>query len=571
LVEALLFERLATWSSERPPAHRGADKQLDWQMGKGSYTCSGRVGAFGRVRLVPGSLRKLVQGGPRPTSWQEVLNDGPCYAEVRSLVADELANTVRLCSWNLEHLPALRGNRRELSYEQLEGALHEGHPYHPCFKPRTGFSLADHVAYGPEAGNAFNVQWLAVHRSSLAQRLPTTEPDFYRSALGGDAWSQLERGRERAAAPASAYGLLPVHPWQWRQLAGSPAIAATLARRELVVLGAEAGRYRATQSLRTLLPVAEPLRPHLKLPLAVRVSSSLRTLQAETVRAAPALSQWLTSLIAADPFFEQVAGALVLREYASAVYLPPHSDLQGHLAAIWREPIAVQLRPGESALPFNALFCEEHDGRPLIEAWLAEHGVVSWVERLLRATLLPLWRLLAHHGIALEAHAQNLILVHRAGVPERLALRDFHDSLEYVPSFLREPAKVPDFADIDERFRGAPPGRYYAMASVVGLRELFIDCVMVFNLCELSWLLERQYGFTEFEFWRIARGVLADYGRSAWNDAEREKRLRLHAPYVNAESLFTTRLRAPADTLLQHMVPNALYEVSEREVHARHQ
>jgi len=572
-VEALLFERLATWSSERHRAYGSADEELGWQLGTSRYICRGRVGAFGRVRLVPGSVRKLTAGRPRPTSWQEVLSEVPCDAEARSAIGDELENTVRLCRWNLSHVPALRGNRRELSYEQLEGALHEGHPYHPCFKARTGFSLADHAAYGPEAGNAFELQWLAVRRSSLAESLPATEADFYRSALGADAWSELERGRERAAAPAAAYGLLPVHPWQWRQLSSSPALTAARVRGELVELAVAAGRYRSTQSLRTLLPAGEPRRPHLKLPLAVRVSSSLRTLQPETVRAAPALSRWLKALVATDPFFEQVAEALVLSEYASSAYLPPDTapELEGQLAAIWREPITAQLRPGESALPFNALFCEEHDGRPLIEAWLARHGVVAWIERLLRATLLPLWRLLAHHGVALEAHAQNLVLVHRGGMPTRIALRDFHDSLEYAPSFLREPGRAPDFAAIDERFRDAKPGRYYAVESVVGLRELFVDCVLVFNLCELSWLLERHYGFTELEFWRIARAVVADYGRSSWNDAEREGRLRLGSAFVNVESLFEARLRSPADALLQHPVPNALHEAGEREVHAYHQ
>jgi 3,4-dihydroxybenzoyl-citryl-spermidine/N-citryl-spermidine--spermidine ligase len=573
LTEALLFERLATWSSEQHPPHRAVDKELGWQLGAGAYTCAGRVGAFGRVRVVPGSVRKLAQGAARATSWQEVLSDVPCDSATREAIADELANTARLCSWNLAHLPSLRESRRHLSYEQLESALHEGHPYHPCFKARTGFSLDDHAAYGPESASVFSLRWLAVRRSSLAASLPTAEDDFYCSALGADAWAQLEQAQRRFDAPLADYGLLPVHPWQWQKLSLKPALAAALASRELIALEVEVGRYRATQSLRTLLPVDEPLRPHLKLPLAVRVSSSLRTLEVETVRAAPVLSRWLKSRVASDPFFEQVAGATVLSEYASAAHLPATdaSELVGHLAAIWREPIAAYLRPDESALPFNALFCREHDGRPFIDPWLRRHGVSSWVARLLRVTLLPLWRLLAHHGIALEAHAQNLLLVHEDGVPRRIALRDFHDSLEYVPSFLREPADVPDFAAIDERFRNAPPNRYYATVSVVGLRDLFIDTVMVFNLCELSWLLERQYGFSEVEFWRIARGVLADYRRSSWHDAEREARLRPRAPLVDTESLFKARLRAPSDALFQHTVVNALHEVNEREIHARHQ
>jgi siderophore synthetase component len=109
------------------------------------------------------------------------------------------------------------------------------------------------------------------------------------------------------------------------------------------------------------------------------------------------------------------------------------------------------------------------------------------------------------------------------------------------------------------------------MSSVRELRGLFIDTVMVFNLSELSWLIERQYGFRETEFWRLARGVLAEYGRSRWNDAERAERVRLSAAFVHTESLFTARLRAPAKEPCLHIVPSALHEQVERGIHAGHQ
>jgi 3,4-dihydroxybenzoyl-citryl-spermidine/N-citryl-spermidine--spermidine ligase len=222
-------------------------------------------------------------------------------------------------------------------------------------------------------------------------------------------------------------------------------------------------------------------------------------------------------------------------------------------------------------VPFNALLASEQDGRPFVDEWLERHGLARWVEQLLRVTLLPLWRLVSHHGVALEAHAQNLLLLHADGWPRRLALRDFHDSLEYVPSFLAEPERVPRWGEIDERFRSSAPGRHYVMSSVLELRDLFIDSVLVFNLCELSWLLERHYGFREREFWRLARGVLADYARSTWSDPEREAQLRLREPYVHTESLLEARLRTPAELPFFHVVPSALHDQAEREVHAGHQ
>lgn len=570
LVEALLFERLASWSSELHPPHGGVDRNVSFRVGSSWYRCRARIGAFGRVRVVNGSVRKVTHRRPHDVGWRELLNDLPGSLTQKAEIAAELENTARLCRWNLEQLPALGRSRRELDYDQLESLLHEGHPYHPCFKSRSGFSVADHAAYGPEAGNAFGLRWIAVRRSSLRQQLPAPEHEF----LGASVWSRLTRACEQARAPVDQFGVLPVHPWQWQQLQTQPALRAALARRELVDLELELGCYRATQSVRTLLPAGDPAGDHVKLPLALRVSSSLRTLQPETVHAAPAISAWLKALIEGDPYFAEVAGTVVLAEHGSAAYSPSSpetAELESNLAAIWREPVAAHLRAGEAALPFNALFAVEADGRPFVAPWLERHGLRAWLERLLRVTLLPLWRLLVEHGVALEAHGQNLVLFHRDGMPERLALRDFHDSLEYVPSFLKEPELAPDFSRIDPRFAAAAPGRHYAMSSVVELRDLFVDTVMIFNLSELSWLLEREYAFSEVEFWRLARGVIAEYGRSRWHDTARAARVGLGAAYVHTESLFKARLAAPADGLFLHVVPSALHEHVEREIHAGHQ
>ena len=172
LVEALLFERVATWSGEQHPRHGGVDQNLAFGVGSSRYRCRGRVGAFGRVRVVDGSLRKIEQRKARQTSWQELLEDVPGASASKAELADELENTVRLCRWNVTNLPALRRSRRGLAYDELEGLLHEGHPYHPCFKSRAGFSLADQAAYGPEAGNTFALRWIAVRHSALRQQRP---------------------------------------------------------------------------------------------------------------------------------------------------------------------------------------------------------------------------------------------------------------------------------------------------------------------------------------------------------------------------------------------------------------
>ncbi|HEY8946594.1 MAG TPA: IucA/IucC family C-terminal-domain containing protein, partial [Polyangiaceae bacterium] len=165
------------------------------------------------------------------------------------------------------------------------------------------------------------------------------------------------------------------------------------------------------------------------------------------------------------------------------------------------------------------------------------------------------------------AHAQNMILVHRDGWPERIALRDFHESVEFVRGFLREPERAPNFAALHPRFECAPADRYYAMSSVEELRELFMDTVFVFNLTEVAHLLQRHYAFAEERFWALVRELLTDYS-SSWGDADRERELGHRAALVRTESLFRGRLQEPEAGGHHHWIPNALRGPSGRTRHA---
>ena len=89
------------------------------------------------------------------------------------------------------------------------------------------------------------------------------------------------------------------------------------------------------------------------------------------------------------------------------------------------------LAAGEEAAPFTALTHVDATGEPFIAGWVKEQGVEPWARRLLEVTVPPVLHFLVAHGIALEAHAQNLILIHDGGRPRRLALRDFHDGIRF--------------------------------------------------------------------------------------------------------------------------------------------
>ena len=204
------------------------------------------------------------------------------------------------------------------------------------------------------------------------------------------------------------------------------------------------------------------------------------------------------------------------------------------------------------------LMALRYDSRAVrvIAALLGIFGLMPWMNRLLEVAVLPVWHLLVAHGIAVEAHGQNMLLVHRDGWPVRLILRDFHESIEFAPDFLREPKRAPDFASLNPLYRHAEPDQYYWTDNLDSLRELVMDTLFVFNLAEISHLLDVCYGLPEFRFWQRVESLLTSYAQE--QDMQHRQSLLGHdRARILTESLITRKLLALKPEY-HHEVPNAL-------------
>ncbi|QOF73692.1 rhizobactin siderophore biosynthesis protein RhsF [Aminobacter sp. SR38] len=547
LVEAVLYEGLV----ETTVAGDAAQQIFAWSHGAKRFRCTGVKGAFGRIRLSAGSIESESRDGAwHAATLDEVVASLPASAEDKRRLLGELYSTVAHCSWNERNLPC--GTRSDLGFAALEGALHEGHAYHPCFKARSGFSESDHRDFGPEAGNSFQLAWLLVRRNEIGQRLPGDETTFWRDELGAETFAAINRRRAELGASWDDFALLPLHPWQWQSLRET-LLSPWLADGTAHFAGFAGDRYIASQSIRTLLNADRPDAANVKLSMNMRNSSSLRTIEPHSVCTAPVISRWLSDIVAGDPLFKTTYPLVVLGEYAGII-AGRDGPLAGHLAAIWRRSVTSTLADGEQAVPFNALMAVEHDGSPFIDVWVHRHGFRNWLGQLLQVAVLPVWHLLVGHGIATEAHGQNMVLVHRDGWPVRLVLRDFHDSVEYVPGFLRQPDKVPDFLALDPAYRDALPDQYYWMEDVETLGELVTDALFVFNLAEVSHLLQTFYGLREADFWTAIRRMLTDYAATHGLGA-RQDQLGLRRPTLTAEALLARKLNTGRSS---HAVPNPL-------------
>lgn len=566
-VEALLFERLVKCQvTPRTASSPGApdaapiyDMQVDFSVGELHFRCLAAFSSYDRVRIAHGTVVRMVEDRPTAFHLADLLRAMEVPPAGKQRLLEELSQTIELHRWNRAHLDHHRNPRRELGFQALESAIVEGHQYHPSFKTRTGFSLADHQAYGSEQGNTFQLHFVAVSRDLLRVALPGHEADFWKAELGAATCDWLAGRLEEFGGDFEHYFIVPTHPWQAKDLR-ERGFGEVLDSGTLIPLGPAGDFYHASQSLRTLVNASHPEKANIKLPLDIVCTSSRRNLEPHFVCTAPLLSQWLVSLVAEDPFLQEGNRLQLLSEYAAVSYEPEEDeDTAGLLGVIFRESIVGRLGEGEAAIPFTALTLVESDGRPFIADWIETYGAERWVERLVEVVVIPIWHMLVHHGIAFEAHAQNLILVHQNGWPKRIVLRDFHEDTEFVPEFLGRPETEPDFASVDPFFETIPLDDGYRMDLVESLRQLYVDTVYVFNLADVSFLLERFHGLAEKEFWGFVRAKLDAYAASGVTEASRIASLEADKAGIIVESLLTKTIhRGGTLDYYEHEVRNTL-------------
>ena len=484
--------------------------------------------SFDRVRLLPGDPVVRVAPGEgaqeelSPRRFVEEL--GPVLSpddDRRGRFARELLQTVQNDSAARRHWAEAGRPTAGASYDELESLIVDGHRYHPSYKSRLGFNSVDNAEYGPEFARPIHPVWVAVRRDLVEVGVrPGAAPDV----IGG-------------------HVVVPVHPWQWRRH-GPSTWEPLLSDGALVPLGTGDDEYRAQQSIRSLANVSRPAEPTLKLALSIVNTSTARTLAPHTVANAAPITGWLQAIAARDPYLRNELRPVLLGEVRGVAHSP-------ELAAIWRESLHPHLAGQEEAAPFTALTHVDTTGEPFIAPWVKEQGTESWVRRLLEVTVPPVLHVLVAHGIALEAHAQNLILIHEDGRPRRLALRDFHDGLRYRLDGLADPAARPALRPTPPEHLRVNRNSYLEADSDEEVRDFFCDCLFFVNLAELAMFLEDRFDLAEERFWSLARGVIEQHRRRFPDLAERAGRFDVLTPEVSVEQLTSRRLLPDTEVRLQ--------------------
>lgn len=564
-----------------------------------AYTCEAeRKFSFGRVKVKKGSIqRDGVSCTDLDLFLEEIVLNTLKGANVTAFI-QELLETMAKDSQCRAILP-LNIPSEDRHYDALESHMTDGHLYHPSYKSRLGFSLKDNLAYGPEFNSEVAVVWVAVKKEFaqtavsagysseklVGQHLTAEDVERFQQILQQQ--GRTDTGENVKAYAASAdqlgssaevgeitavqdsligssvgskdskvdgeigsdaddrYVFIPVHPWQWEHQLES-VFARQRMDGDIVYLGPSSSPYRAQQSIRSLSNRVNPEAPYIKLALSITNTSSTRILAQHTTQNAPLISDWLDELVREDELLQQAQFG-ILKEIMGLSFryeqLPAtqYGRAYGTLGAIWRENVSVHLKEGETAWPLNALMLVQPDGVPFIQNAVERHGVEKWSEALVRTVTLPIIHLLYAHGIALESHAQNIILVLEDDLPKRILIKDLHDGVRYVPDQLLHPERAPKLNPEPETHRKFNRYSFIYAGDVSEVRDYTYDAFFFICMTDIALALEK-FGLSEEAFWQLCAGVIVDYQKQHPEYAERFIAFDLFAEDALIEEMTKRRL-----------------------------
>jgi aerobactin synthase len=448
----MIAKILAELEYERALQAELHDGQWHIALGDAHYRFSAERGIWGWLHIDPTTLAC----DQSPLAADQTLRQ---LAQVLKMddaqVAEHLEDLYATLRGDMQLLSARHGMSAQdliaLDADTLQCLL-AGHPKFIFNKGRRGWGLTALQQYAPEYQGQFRLHWVAAKRGSFVwcadEEYPLTQ--LLDSAMDSAERQRFDR-RWRELKLTHDWIPVPLHPWQWQQKIALHFLP-QLAEGELVELGEFGDNYLAQQSLRTLTNISRRSAFDIKLPLTIYNTSCYRGIPGKYISAGPAASRWLQQIFSEDSTL-RASGAEILGEPAAGYMThPTYASLtkapyryQEMLGVIWRENPSCYLQEGEQAILMATLMETDNHGQPLIAAYIARSGLSAeaWLQQMFSVVVLPMYHLMCRYGVALIAHGQNITLVMKDHVPQRVLLKDFQGDMRLVDKDFPEAASLP--------------------------------------------------------------------------------------------------------------------------------
>jgi aerobactin synthase len=193
----------------------------------------------------------------------------------------------------------------------------------------------------------------------------------------------------------------------------------------------------------------------------------------------------------------------------------------------------------------------DNQGHPLIAAYIARSGLSAeaWLEQMFRVVVVPMYHLMCCYGVALIAHGQNITLVMKDHVPQRVLLKDFQGDMRLVDKEFPQAASLPSVVK-------AVTARLSADYLIHDLQTGHFVTVLRF----ISPLMH-VCGVSEHQFYQLLAQVLRRYMAQHPDMAERFSLFDLFKPQIIRVVLNPVKLTYSEQDGGSRMLPNYLQDL----------
>ncbi len=420
---------------------------------------------------------------------------------------EEITNTLQSKAYLSEHEKFSVSELVDRDFQEIEHAMTEGHPCFIANSGRIGFGNSDFFNYSPEASESFRLVWLAAHKDfTTFTAVSESYVDFIKRELSEEDLAAFSRQLHDRGLEENEFWYIPVHPWQWDNKI-SRIYTPDLCSGRLIYLGESSDQYSPQQSIRTLFNTSDSKKHYVKTALSILNMGFLRGLSAHYMKSTPAITQWITDYLQADPELKlcgfQMLDELATIGYESEVYAPlgyrhPNNKM---LAALWRQSPAEKLKPGQKAFTMASLLHLDTNNQSFLMQLIQRSGKSAdeWIEAYLNVYLRPLIHCLYQYHLVFMPHGENCLLVVEEGLPVGLLMKDITEEIMLFDEELPLNASV-------ERVRTKASDEMQVLAIYTDV----FDCFFRF----LTAILEAHGAYPSTLFWNKVSECILNYQKA---------------------------------------------------------
>ncbi|GGX27687.1 IucA/IucC family protein [Aquimarina muelleri] len=395
----------------------------------------------------------------------------------------------------------------EADYQTIEHQM-DGHPWVIVNKSRIGFNHSDYKNYAPESDKNVKLIWIAAHKSRASfNSLQTIDQDqFYKEELGKEKLNIFYQILLDKKVEVKDYMFIPVHEWQWTNKLIMQ-FTSEIVEKKIIPMGLSDDIFSPQQSIRTFFNISDSKKHYTKTAISILSTGNIRGLSPKQMNIAPKVTQWVSDILNNDSYLQNT-GLILLGEIATVSYLhPQYSTIKEvpyqyneMLGVLWRESADKYLKPGEKLMTMAALLYVDDNEKSLVDELICKSGLTKeqWVDAYLQAYLKPLLHIYYKHSLCVTPHGENIIIVMKNYIPQRIVIKDFVDDIVVTSEAIENLPK-----DLSDGLIQSSNKENIPLFILIGVFDAYFRY--------LSNVLQVYSGYNENTFWENVTDVIIEY------------------------------------------------------------